>query len=343
MVKKKNKKNKKEINKEVLKNAGFDEGEIWRLDFKGEVEFEENVIDQSRFEVPLFDLKGYRSQKKIGKPMGQDIEMEKKHDSDDEREDSEAFDAAAEDDFDEYDVEQQKVDESRFLQKRFEFEVDYMKKLRVWEASFFIHTSENLENTPQEFFYVIEFGHVNPERNYEGTLKRMMVYTAATLLKPGEVKVLTFPIIVWPKKILYISYSELEMFQISIKLWTIGTFTFNQLLASVKLTLKDVLENDPETHLMFKKHLPAPLGKDGKPRKDLNQKSFEVHRSRVTLQLQEIFDFDISLENWSFIPNKKLPIEIKKAPKFLRLKVPLNNDITSGMSSRSKLKCNKFL
>lgn len=44
MVKKKNKKNKKEINKEVLKNAGFDEGEIWRLDFKGEVEFEENVI-----------------------------------------------------------------------------------------------------------------------------------------------------------------------------------------------------------------------------------------------------------------------------------------------------------
>ncbi|KAL5368509.1 hypothetical protein CPHLJ_5g780 [Cryptosporidium parvum] len=337
MVKKKNKKNKKEINKEVLKNAGFDEGEIWRLDFKGEVEFEENVIDQSRFEVPLFDLKGYRSQKKIGKPMGQDIEMEKKHDSDDEREDSEAFDAAAEDDFDEYDVEQQKVDESRFLQKRFEFEVDYMKKLRVWEASFFIHTSENLENTPQEFFYVIEFGHVNPERNYEGTLKRMMVYTAATLLKPGEVKVLTFPIIVWPKKILYISYSELEMFQISIKLWTIGTFTFNQLLASVKLTLKDVLENDPETHLMFKKHLPAPLGKDGKPRKDLNQKSFEVHRSRVTLQLQEIFDFDISLENWSFIPNKKLPIEIKKAPKFLRLKVPLNNDITSGMSSRKTM------
>ncbi|OII71293.1 C2 domain-containing protein [Cryptosporidium ubiquitum] len=338
MVKKRNKKkNKKEINKEVLKNAGFDEGEIWRLDFKEEIEFEENVVDQSRYEVPLFDLKGYRSQKKIGKPMGQDIEMEEEHDSDVSHEDSEVIDVVAQDDFEEYEIEQQKDDESRFLKKRFEIELDYMKKLRVWEASFFIHSSENLENTQQEFFYVIEFGHVNPERNYEGTLKRMMVYTAATLLKPGEVKLLTFPIIVWPKKILYISYSELEMFQISIKIWAIATFTFNQLLASVKLTLKDILENEPETYLMFKKHLPAPLGKDGKPRKDLNQKSFEVHRSRVTLQLQEIFDYDISLESWSFIPNRKLPIEIKKAPKFLRLKVPLNNDINSGMSSRETM------
>lgn len=283
-------------------------------------------------------MKGYRRQKKIGKAMGQDIEMEEKNDSDYSLESSDNADAVAEDDFEEFETEQKKDDESKFLQKRFEFEMDYMKKLRVWEASFFIHSSENLENTQQEFFYVIEFGHVNPERNYEGTLKRMMVYTAATLLKPGEVKLLTFPIIVWPKKILYISYSELEMFQISIKIWTIATFTFNQLLASVKLTFKDILENEPETYLMFKKHLPAPLGKDGKPRKDLNQKSFEVHRSRVTLHLQEIFDYDISLENWSFIPNWKLPIEIKKAPKFLRLKVPLNNDINSGMSSRGKLK-----
>lgn len=286
--------------------------------------------------MPLFDFKGYRSQKKTGKPMGQDIEMEEQHASDDTDESSVAIDAVAEDEFEEYGVEQKKEDESRFVRKQHEIEVDYMKKLRVWEASFFIHTSENLENTPQEFFYVIEFGHVNPERNYEGTLKRMMVYTAATSLNPGEVKILTFPIIVWPKKTLYISYSELEMFQISIKLWTIGTFTFNQLLASVKFTLKDVLDSEPETYLMFKKHLPAPLGKDGKPRKDLNQKSFEVHRSRVTLQLQEIFDYDISLENWTFIPNRKLPIEIKRAPKFLRLRVPLNNDITSGISSRGK-------
>ncbi|KAJ1613894.1 hypothetical protein OIY81_796 [Cryptosporidium canis] len=336
MVKKKHTK-KNERNKKVLINAGFDEGEIWRLDFKGEVEYEENVVDQSRYEVPLFDFKGYRTQKKAGKPMGQDIEMEEQHESDSSYESSGVVDAVAEDDFEEYDTEQQKEDESRFVRKQIEFEVDYMKKLRVWEASFFIHTSENLENTQQEFFYVIEFGHVNPERNYEGTLKRMMVYTAATFLNPGEVKVLSFPIIVWPKKIFYISYSELEMFQISIKLWTIGAFTFNQLLASVKLTLKDILDSEPETYLMFKKHLPAPLGKDGKPRRDLSQKSFEVHRSRVTLQLQEIFDFDISLENWTFIPNKKLPIEIKRAPKFLRLKVPLNNDINSGISSRETM------
>ncbi|KAF7457208.1 C2 domain-containing protein [Cryptosporidium felis] len=335
MAKKGNKgKNQVSKVKEAHRNAGYDEGEIWRLDFRKDVEYEENAVDDRRHEVPLFDLKGFRRQKKVGKPMGQDVEMEEYHDSEESEEINEDINGELEDELEEYEVDKSKEDETRFLQKRFDIELDYMKIPRVWEASFFIHTSENLEITQQEFFYVIEFGHVNPERNYEGTLKRMMVYTAATFLRPGEVKVLNFPIIVWPKKIFYVSYSELEMFQVSIKLWTIGAFTFNQLLASVKLTLREVLENDPETSLMFKKHLPAPLGKDGKPRKDLNQKSFEVHRTRVTLQLQEIFDYDISLENWTFIPNRKLPIEIKRAPKFVRLKVPLKNDITTGLSSR---------
>lgn len=55
MVKKKHKKNKKEIDREVLKNAGFDEGEIWRLDFKGEMEYEENVV--GKFVLSLIQVR----------------------------------------------------------------------------------------------------------------------------------------------------------------------------------------------------------------------------------------------------------------------------------------------
>lgn len=56
MVKKRHKKNKKERDREVLKNAGFDEGEIWRLDFKGEVEYEENVV--GKFAFSLMQISG---------------------------------------------------------------------------------------------------------------------------------------------------------------------------------------------------------------------------------------------------------------------------------------------
>ncbi|KAH7649146.1 c2 containing [Cryptosporidium bovis] len=331
---KKKKNNNRQVDTELQKNSGFDEGEIWRLDFKDEIEYEENIVDKSRYEVPLFDVRGYRTQKKNDKPISQAIEMEEEPESE---EDEGEFESAEIEELDEEDERerQNKEDESKLIKRKFEFELDYMKKMRLWEASFFIHTSENLETTPQDFFYVIEFGHVNPERDYAGTLKRTMVYTAATSLSPGEVRLLRFPIMVWPRKILCVSYSELDMFKISIKLWSIKTFTFNQLLASVSITLKDILDSEPETSLLFKKHLPAPLGKDGRPRRDVNQKSFEVHRTRVTMQLNEVFDYDISLENWTFIPNRKLPIEIKRAPKILRIRAPLSNDISSGSSSRS--------
>ncbi|KAH8742154.1 c2 containing protein [Cryptosporidium ryanae] len=335
MAKNKGKKSKiADVDPELLKNSGFDEGEIWRLDFGEEVEYEENIVDKSRHEVPLFDVKGYRSQKKNDKSISQAIEMEEEPESEDE---DEALESAEIEDLEELDEreKQNKDYESKLIKRKFELELDYMKKMRLWEASFFIHTSENLETMPQNFFYVIEFGHVNPERDYAGTLKRTMVYTAATSLAAGEVRLLRFPIMVWPKKILCVAYSELDMFQVSIKLWSIKAFTFNQLLASVSITLKDILDSEPETSLLFKKHLPLPLGKDGRPRKDVNQKSFEVHRTRVTMQLNEVFDYDISLENWTFIPNRKLPIEIKRAPKILRIKAPLSNDISSGASSRT--------
>lgn len=62
MAKNKGRRGRKSLDPELLKNSGFDEGEIWRLDFKNEIEYEENVV--GRFEMTLFKRKMCRVCKK---------------------------------------------------------------------------------------------------------------------------------------------------------------------------------------------------------------------------------------------------------------------------------------
>ncbi|KAL7068197.1 C2 domain-containing protein [Cryptosporidium serpentis] len=322
----------------LVNNSAFEEGEVWHISHSQEhKQDDEKFIDDSRYEVSLFDIEGHHKSKgSQHSKFGQDIELEIQQDKEN--------DEATEDDEELSDEKlnlnldrQSIIEDYNNLRQRANINLDPMKVLRVWETAFFIHSNENLELIPQNFFYVIDFSHINPERNTIGSLKRVKVYTAANSLASGQMKQLNVPIVIWPKKILYISYSDLEMYQITIQMWTISRFTFNQLYASVTLTLKEVLDNEPETSLLFRKYLPKPLGKDSNPRKDLPQKSFEVHRTRITLQLQEIFDYDIFLSNWSFLSNRKLPLETKRAPKLLRFRVPLSNNI-----SRNKTKKGTF-
>eukprot|EP00922_Rhytidocystis_sp_ex-Travisia-forbesii_P007453 GHVS01010881.1.p1 GENE.GHVS01010881.1~~GHVS01010881.1.p1 ORF type:complete len:1534 (-),score=185.84 GHVS01010881.1:14-4615(-) len=187
---------------------------------------------------------------------------------------------------------------------------DPMHRLRMWESAFFLNSFQNLESREQFFFYSITFGHINPRRNIVGSLRRRRLFTPGFRLTPGQFKPLHVPLAMWPHKVMVLPYAELKHYAISVDLWKINDYYFNQLYACARMTLEEVVNSEPEFQMQLLRRI------KGKKR------SFEVHKIRVSLQLSEVFDFDMHFDSWWFMPDRKMPEVVQKMPKFLRFILP---------------------
>ncbi|ANQ09282.1 Uncharacterized protein PCOAH_00036820 [Plasmodium coatneyi] len=188
-----------------------------------------------------------------------------------------------------------------------------MLRPRLWRFEFFIKYIHNLENQLHRNFYLVSFGNIKKLKLY-GDLKREVLYTPGYSIEPGEVKYLKVPLPIWAEKELSISYEDLQNFEVAIEMWCIKGFTFNELYASSKKTLKEVIENDPDTNVILKRKI---------EKKNI---TFETQRLGVYMQLSEIFEFHMALDSWWFIANSEMPSYLKTLPKFLRFKFPLSED-----------------
>ncbi|SBS85622.1 centrosomal protein CEP76, putative (CEP76) [Plasmodium ovale curtisi] len=202
-----------------------------------------------------------------------------------------------------------------------------MLKPRLWRFEFFIKYIHNLENQIQKNFYLVSFGN-NKKIKLYGDLKKEVLYTPGYSIQPGEVKYLRIPLPIWAEKELSISYEDLRNFEITIEMWCIKGFIFNDLYASSKKNLKEIIENDPDTNIILKRKI---------EKKNI---TFEAQRlgftlfiylilyltPKVYMQLSEIFEFHMALDSWWFIANTEMPSYLKALPKFLRFKFPLSDD-----------------
>ncbi|CDJ34168.1 uncharacterized protein EMH_0088250 [Eimeria mitis] len=186
-----------------------------------------------------------------------------------------------------------------------------MDRRRMWESSFFINSFMNLETKEQYFFYSITFGHVNKKRVIRGSLRRRFLFTPGYRLGPGEYRPLAAPLVVWPLKVFLLPYNQLHNFCITVEQWKISDFSFNSLYASARLTLKEIIDMEPEFQLLLKRKLPG------------SKRSYEVHKMRVSLQLNEVFDIDMVFDSWWFLPDKKMPAKLQHHAKALSLNVPV--------------------
>ncbi|KFH01137.1 Sma protein [Toxoplasma gondii MAS] len=200
--------------------------------------------------------------------------------------------------------------------------MDPMSRLRMWESSFFINSFMNLENKQQYYFYTVTFGHVNKSRRIQGTLRRRTLYTPGYMLRPGEFKALSAPLVIWPFKVFLLPYNQLKSFCVTIEMWKINELSFNTLYASAKLTLQEIVDSEQEFQILLRRKI---AGK---------KRSYEVHKVRVSLMLSEVFDIDLSFDSWWFLPDKAMPQKIREVPKQLLFSVPVRG--RSGDRNRRK-------
>eukprot|EP00918_Siedleckia_nematoides_P077197 GHVU01168823.1.p1 GENE.GHVU01168823.1~~GHVU01168823.1.p1 ORF type:complete len:310 (-),score=46.88 GHVU01168823.1:333-1262(-) len=190
--------------------------------------------------------------------------------------------------------------------------LDPWRLVRLWESSFFLSSFQNLEATEQSFFYVVSLSPVNPRLKYERRcIPPVTLYTPGFILAPGEHRVLNVPIGVWPRTTFQLSYSQLADFHIIIQHWKFKTAAFNELFAEYKMSLKDVVESEPEQRILLKRKL-----------QNTNDRSYEVHNMRITLHLSEVFEFDLYFDSWWFIPEAKMPKKLQALPKKFKLCLP---------------------
>ncbi|SCO93337.1 centrosomal protein CEP76, putative [Plasmodium malariae] len=301
---------KNEYNKERL-------SEEYASDYKSE---EDNYYDNDEnekkkkdhfLEVPLFDEDecGRNIKKNLRHIRSKKIKAIKRN------EESEISEESLSTTDDDEDVDEPFLDLYEELKREHSIKEIYnpMLKPRLWRFEFFIKYIHNLENQMQKNFYLVSFSN-NKKINLYGDLKKELLYTPGYSIEPGEVKYLRIPLTIWDEKELRISYNDLQNFEISVEMWCIKEFVFNDLYASSKRTLKEIIENDPDTNIILKRKI---------EKKNI---IFEAQRLGVYMQLSEIFEFHMALDSWWFIANSQMPSYLKTLPKFLRFKFPLSED-----------------
>lgn len=110
-----------------------------------------------------------------------------------------------------------------------------------------------------------------------GSLRRRFLYTPGYRLKPGEYRPLAAPLVIWPLKVFLLPYNQLHNFCVTVEQWKISDLSFNSLYASARLTLKEIMELEPEFQLLLKRKLPG------------SKRSYEVHKMRVRLSYEVLF------------------------------------------------------
>ncbi|SCN58593.1 centrosomal protein CEP76, putative [Plasmodium chabaudi chabaudi] len=186
-----------------------------------------------------------------------------------------------------------------------------MLKPRLWRLEFFIKYIHNLENNIQKNFYLISFGNTKNVNLYGG-MQKDVLYTPGYSIKPGEIQHLKIPLTIWSEKELSISYEDLKKFEVTIEMWCIKGLIFNELYASSKINLKEIIENDPDNSIVLKRKI------------EKKKITFDAQRLGIYMQLSEIFEFHMALDSWWFIANSEMPSYLKLLPKFLRFKFPLS-------------------
>ncbi|VWU49051.1 centrosomal protein CEP76, putative [Hepatocystis sp. ex Piliocolobus tephrosceles] len=188
-----------------------------------------------------------------------------------------------------------------------------MLKPRLWRFELYIKYIHNLENQLQKNFYVISFKNNNKIELY-GNLKKEVLYTPGYKIEPGEIKFLRIPLSIWSRKNVFISYEDLNKFEVEIEMWVIKNLMFNEMYASVTKVLSDVITTDPHTNVILKKKL------------EKKNNTFETQCLGVYMHLSEVMEFHMALDSWWFITNIEIPSYLKSLPKSLRFKFPISYD-----------------
>ncbi|CAD7945417.1 unnamed protein product [Amoebophrya sp. A25] len=165
------------------------------------------------------------------------------------------------------------------------------QRSRMWEMTFEIRNFENVTNKEMIFFFAVSVRSSTAKRLPRVRLRP--VYTNMFSLKKGEAADLDEPIALIQNKRFRLPYAELEKHCLQIDLWKINNWVFNEYYGTISKTLMEFATRSMNQDLMLKKKLSFDEIAEKK-------RPFDVARFSCSINIEEVFDFRLSFDNWTF-------------------------------------------
>jgi len=155
-------------------------------------------------------------------------------------------------------------------------------------------------------FFTVSARSIDPSR-YHNRLKLNMKYTSIFCVAREESVTPPNPIIMFNRKNFCLSYADLEKHVIAIGLWEVSCWTFNSYLGYEYKPLSDIANADPNMDLIMKKKVPKRKVVRGR-----KAKAGDVAKFSCTINLEEIFEFQLAADNWTLEISKDYPASERK-------------------------------
>eukprot|EP00397_Hematodinium_sp_SG-2012_P003279 GEMP01003287.1.p1 GENE.GEMP01003287.1~~GEMP01003287.1.p1 ORF type:complete len:1079 (+),score=267.65 GEMP01003287.1:694-3930(+) len=177
-----------------------------------------------------------------------------------------------------------------------------------------------------DIFFTVEIGHANKKKRSK--LKMKLLYTQMYTLKKGESADLSKPVDLIRNVWFRMPYRDMRNHVIRIDLWKVSKWTLNTYFGTCERTLWSIATSSMDLGVMIKKKLTKQeVAKKKTP--------YDVARVRCSISLEEIFDFRISFDNWTFKTNPDHPDagKINGERKKITLIVPKNRRAKASVHS----------
>merc|ERR1719379_424207 len=169
---------------------------------------------------------------------------------------------------------------------------------RMWKRTMAIKSFSNVSDKKLKFFFEVTYGHLKKGRASKlQSSKPMIQYTTLYELDkggtPNSENYLDSPENVFVGLKFTASYKDLENHGITVNIWRVSKWTFNEHFGTRTKSLWDVANQSQSAEWMIKKKLlKAEVAAKKRP--------YDVMRFSAGIELAEIYDFQLSFDNWTY-------------------------------------------
>lgn len=202
-----------------------------------------------------------------------------------------------------------------------------MERMRWWELSFSIRGFENVTVETLKLFWTVSLVSDNPKK-HRNRVRLQTRFSSIFTLEKGKVFTADNPIVMYDRKTFALCYKELEKHVVKVDMWRVSCWTFNEYYGVKKQKLSQIANRDPNMELRILRKLSRKQMADKKKAKSVA----DVALYRCTVNLEEIFDFDLFCENWTLELSRANPEhkKMKEERKRLTFTVPRDRRTLPG-------------
>lgn len=185
---------------------------------------------------------------------------------------------------------------------------------RVWEFKLLIRSFENVQPESIDCFWSISINVANPLK-FRNDVRLLPEFTTAYVLgKAGTTQAVytpSNPLILFDRKTFRLAYKGLHKQILKVDMWRFSSWTFNTYYGHGSRNLYKIANGSSDVSLTIQKKLS--LAEMKKNTKAKSGASYDVAQIACTVNLEEIFNYNLKCENWNLELNTEHPQYKKRA------------------------------